>query len=93
VDNLNSAEAAAVWARRILPAKNTLHEADPMMAATSHPAEGIDKSELARVQSHVELRTNIISGLSQPSHASSAVAHLPIPIICALPKAALYRAR
>ena len=28
VGNLNSAEAAAVWARRILPAKNTLHEAD-----------------------------------------------------------------
>jgi hypothetical protein len=26
--NLNSAEGAAVWARRILPAKNTLHEAD-----------------------------------------------------------------
>ena len=28
VENLNSAEGAAVWARRILPAKNTLHEAD-----------------------------------------------------------------
>ena len=28
VGNLNSAEGAAVWARRILPAKNTLHEAD-----------------------------------------------------------------
>jgi hypothetical protein len=26
--NLNSAESAAIWARRILPAKNTLHEAD-----------------------------------------------------------------
>ena len=26
--NLNSAEGAAAWARRILPAKNTLHEAD-----------------------------------------------------------------
>ena len=28
VGNLNSAEGAAVWARRILPAKNTLHESD-----------------------------------------------------------------
>jgi hypothetical protein len=28
VGNLSSAESAAVWARRILPAKNTLHEAD-----------------------------------------------------------------
>jgi hypothetical protein len=28
VGNLNSAEGAAVWARRILPAKNTLHEGD-----------------------------------------------------------------
>src|SRR5262249_47311690 len=28
VGNLSSAEGAAVWARRILPAKNTLHEAD-----------------------------------------------------------------
>ena len=28
VGNLNSAEGAAIWARRILPAKNTLHEAD-----------------------------------------------------------------
>src|SRR5580700_4825365 len=28
VENLSSAEGAAVWARRILPAKNTLHEAD-----------------------------------------------------------------
>jgi hypothetical protein len=28
MENLNSAESAAVWARRILPAKNTLHEAD-----------------------------------------------------------------
>jgi hypothetical protein len=28
VGNLNSAEGAAVWARRILPAKNTLHEVD-----------------------------------------------------------------
>ena len=28
VGNLNSAKGAAVWARRILPAKNTLHEAD-----------------------------------------------------------------
>jgi hypothetical protein len=28
VGNLNSAGGAAVWARRILPAKNTLHEAD-----------------------------------------------------------------
>jgi hypothetical protein len=28
VTNLNSGEGAAVWARRILPAKNTLHEAD-----------------------------------------------------------------
>ena len=26
--NLDSAEGAALWARRILPAKNTLHEAD-----------------------------------------------------------------
>jgi Putative HNHc nuclease/ERF superfamily len=26
--NLSSAEGAAIWARRILPAKNTLHEAD-----------------------------------------------------------------
>jgi hypothetical protein len=28
VGNLSSAEGAAIWARRILPAKNTLHEAD-----------------------------------------------------------------
>jgi hypothetical protein len=28
VGNLDSAEGAAVWARRILPAKNTLHQAD-----------------------------------------------------------------
>jgi hypothetical protein len=28
VSNLSSAEGAAIWARRILPAKNTLHEAD-----------------------------------------------------------------
>jgi hypothetical protein len=28
MENLNSAQDAAVWARRILPAKNTLHEAD-----------------------------------------------------------------
>jgi hypothetical protein len=28
VGNLNSAEGAAVWARGILPARNTLHEAD-----------------------------------------------------------------
>ena len=28
VENLTSADGAAVWARRILPAKNTLHEAD-----------------------------------------------------------------
>ena len=28
IGNLNSAESAAVWARRILPAKKTLHEAD-----------------------------------------------------------------
>jgi ERF superfamily len=28
VGNLNSAEGAAVWARRILPARNTLHKAD-----------------------------------------------------------------
>jgi hypothetical protein len=28
VENLKSAEGASVWARRILPAKNTLHEAD-----------------------------------------------------------------
>ena len=28
VGNLNSAAGAAVWARRILPAKNTLHESD-----------------------------------------------------------------
>jgi hypothetical protein len=28
VGSLSSAEGAAVWARRILPAKNTLHEAD-----------------------------------------------------------------
>jgi hypothetical protein len=28
VENLNSAEGAAVWARRILPAKNTLHKVD-----------------------------------------------------------------
>jgi hypothetical protein len=28
VGNLSSVEGAAIWARRILPAKNTLHEAD-----------------------------------------------------------------
>jgi hypothetical protein len=28
LENLNSAEGAAIWARRILPAKNTLYEAD-----------------------------------------------------------------
>jgi hypothetical protein len=28
MENINSAEGAAIWARRILPAKNTLHEAD-----------------------------------------------------------------
>ena len=34
VENLNSAEGAAVWARRILPAKNTLHEADARQVET-----------------------------------------------------------
>ena len=89
VGNLSSAEGAALWARRILPAKNTLHEADARqveeafqakltaingksnsasgsdrhdepqaqppngevaparLAATSQPAEGIEKRELA----------------------------------------------
>jgi putative HNHc nuclease len=28
LENLNSAESAAIWARRILPAKNSLHAAD-----------------------------------------------------------------
>jgi hypothetical protein len=49
VANLNSAEGAAVWARRILPAKNTLHQADArqveeafeaMLTAVNSPSNG-----------------------------------------------------
>jgi hypothetical protein len=126
--NLSSADGAAVWARRILPAKNTLHEADARQveeafqakltaingqsntaigsdrhdepqvqptngdvtparsAVTGQAAEAIDNSELVhpeprRIRDKDHLRF-------VPSRASSAAAHLRIPIICALRKAA-----
>ena len=40
------------------------------------------------IPSRVAFGTRIISDLSRPSRASSAAAHLPMPIICALRKAA-----
>ena len=139
VENLNSAEGAAVWARRILPAKNTLHEADarqveeafearlteltpstpaqPSGSTSAIGGEGDDAMQgKARLMAKCWLRgssalqvmcsrrpsiranlpipsrgafgTRIISDLSRPSRALSAAAHLPIPIICALRKAA-----
>jgi hypothetical protein len=42
VENLNSAEGAAVWARRILPAKNTLHEADARQVEEAFEAKLIE---------------------------------------------------
>ena len=39
VGNLSSAEGAAVWARRILPAKNTLHEADARQVEEAFEAQ------------------------------------------------------
>jgi hypothetical protein len=60
--NLHSAEGAAVWARRILPAKNTLHEADARqveeafeakLAAINGPsksASGSDRHEAPQAQ-------------------------------------------
>jgi hypothetical protein len=54
VGNLSSAEGAAVWARRILPAKNTLHEADARqveeafeakLTVISGPSNGVTRSD------------------------------------------------
>ena len=45
------------------------------------------------IPSRVAFGTRIISDLSRPSRASSAAAHLPIPIICALRKAAHWDVR
>ena len=39
VGNLNSAEGAAVWARRILPAKNTLHQEDAQQVEEAFEAK------------------------------------------------------
>ncbi len=39
LQNLNSAEGAAVWARRILPAKNTLHDADAQQVEEAFEAK------------------------------------------------------
>jgi len=39
VGNLSSAEGGAVWARRILPAKNTLHEADARLVEEAFQAK------------------------------------------------------
>jgi hypothetical protein len=65
VGNLNSAESAAVWARRILPSKNTLHEADARqveeafearLTAINGPSnvasvgDGHDRGEVARAR-------------------------------------------
>ena len=129
VENLTSADGAAVWARSILPAKNTLHEADAReveeafeakltaingqsngasgndghdepqgqpiygelapatLAATGHALEAIDKSELAHPEPR-RIRDKDHLRFARPSRASSAAAHLPIPIICALRKTA-----
>ena len=54
VANLSSADGAAVWARRILPAKNTLHEADARqveeafeakLTVISGPSNGVSGSD------------------------------------------------
>ena len=134
METLNSAKDAAVWARRILPAKNTLHEADARqveeafevkltainsqsnsasvsdghdvpqasltngdvpparLAATGQTAEAIDKSELVHPEPRrIRDRDHLRFVSTQP--CLSAAAHLPIPIICASRKAALYLAR
>ena len=58
MENLNSAEGAAIWARRILPAKNSLHEADArqvgeafkaklaVINSQSNPISGIDRQDV-----------------------------------------------
>jgi len=59
VGNLSSAEGAAIWARRILPAKSTLHEAD---------ARQVEVAFEARL---TELNGQATS--AQPSRSSSAI--------------------
>jgi hypothetical protein len=71
VGNLSSAEGAAVWARRILPAKNTLHEAD---------ARQVEEAFQAKLTA-INGRSNDASGSdrhdepqSQPTHGDVAPA-------------------
>jgi hypothetical protein len=61
-------------------------------AATGHALEAIDNSEIAYPEPR-RIRDKNHLDLFRPSGASSAAAHLPIPIICALRKAARWDVR
>jgi hypothetical protein len=61
-------------------------------AATGHALEAIDNSEIAHPELR-RIRDEDHLDLFRPSGASSAAAHLPIPIICALRKAARWDVR
>jgi hypothetical protein len=76
VGNLNSAEGAAVWARRTLPAKNTLHEADareveeafaaklPVINGPSNDASGSDRHDEPQAQ---PTNANVAPATSAPA--------------------------
>jgi ERF superfamily len=55
MENLNSAEGAAIWARRILPAKNSLHEAD---------ARQVEEAFQAKL-TVINGQSNLISGIDR----------------------------
>jgi ERF superfamily len=80
VGNLSSAEGAAIWARRILPAKNTLHEADARqveeafaakLTAINGPSNGASGSDR-----HNEAQTQPTNGDAAPA-TPAATGHAP----------------
>jgi ERF superfamily len=90
VGNLNSAEGAAVWARRILPAKNTLHEADArqveeafeakltVISGPSNGASGSDRHDEPEAQptnGDVVAATRAATGHALEAIDNSEIAH------------------
>jgi hypothetical protein len=83
VGNLNSAEGATIWARRILPAKNTLHEADARqveeafeakLTAINGPSNGANlgagRDEPQAKPSNGEVAPARLAATGQPAEAS-----------------------
>jgi hypothetical protein len=81
LENLNSAEGAAVWARRILPAKNTLHEADARQVeeAFQERLTAINDKSNSASNGHDEPQTQPTIG--DPAPATSAATGYALEVI------------